>query len=265
MSSVKSGRAYSRPGNVYNFKQQLAVEAETQQYMDLLFMPHSVVDMTQDKREQKNGNDFFLYPLNDTDPTPIRVENKFETKTSGNFALELVSYDRPKLAPGWMFTSKCATLMSWFPTGEVCVWQMSELRKWCYELIEELNSTTTMNPSYLSWNVLPKLEDALIAMPNSRVIDLGYELGFQNKSDKASLITAKTKELRMCTVQELVAHLQSMPRESRPKPVQEAQVHRCMQLIEKRNFMRRNKSHLAMIDSLPKAFGLQGSGVHAHA
>lgn len=259
MALATNGRASPCSSAVYNFKQQLAVEAENQQYMELLFMPHTVVDMTQDKREQKNGNDFFLYPCGDTDSTPIRVENKFEAKVTGNFVLEFVSYDRPKLAPGWVFTSRCSTLLSWFPTGEVCVWQMSELRKWAFERIRRYSSTTTLNPSYLTWNLLPKIEDALRELPNSRVLDLRYELGFENKTKRKNLISAELKELRGCTVEELILHLQRFPRESKPAAARDDHLVRCMQILEERNFMRNHPRHLSMIDKLPADYQLQGS------
>lgn len=257
MASLNSGRALPRHHTPYDFKQQLAEEAKNQHYVDLLFMPHTVVDMSKDKVEQKNGNDFFLYPENDTESAPIRCENKFENKTTGNFVVEFISYDRPRIAPGWVFTSKCASLMSWFPTGEVCVWQMAELREWAFEHINRFNGTTARNRKYLTWNLCAPIEIALKELPSSRVLDLRYELGFVNTSDARNIISAKLKEQRQCTAKELVEHLRNLPRESTPCAVDRARLIDSMQIIEKKNLMQ--NFHVDMIDELPLEYGLRGS------
>ena len=238
----------------HSFDERLKDEAACEPKVELLFYPHRVEDVSKVKTEQKNGNDFFLHPyLPHQDSLYIRAENKFETFATGRIALELVSVDRPTIKPGWMFTSRTAWLLSWFPTGDVLALPMQALRELLLENPARNQATTALNRSYLSWSALEDINWLVTQLPDARVLDLRYELG--ETCEKASMIRGAARK-QICTADELVELMARRPNESRPEAVSEERLVQYMQQLAPKNRMRTNESHARMISRLPKNWNL---------
>lgn len=248
-SAVASGYKHKSTDH-HPFDAYVAQEALDAVRTHLLFAPHILDDVSHVKTEQKNGNDFLLRLLSDEQgAAPIRIENKFEQYCTGNVTFEYVSCDRPRIAPGWVFTSKAGWLLSWFPTGEVLCWPMQELRE--YLLGSQLThvSTTALNKRYLSWSRLERISELLTKMPNARVLKLGYEIGETPEVSKSLVYGAARSKI--CTCTELIELMRKMPRESSPVPQPQEELVEHIRALSLRNLKRNTPSHRAYIEALP--------------
>jgi hypothetical protein len=253
LRSSANGSSFAR---FHPFAARLKDEAQDAPKVQLLLMPHQVRDVSADAVERKNGTDFFLTPaLAGHEDSLIRVESKFEKRATGRIALELVSVDRPRLTPGWMFTSRTAWLMSWFPSGDVVVLPMQELRDYLLHSPARHQATTAWNQGYLSWNSLEDINWLVARLSDARVLDLRFELGGQYAEPSMLRGAALTKR---CTADELVQLMASRPHESQPVVPSEAELVRVMQALKPRNRMRSEATHIQLIAQLPGAWGLGG-------
>lgn len=250
------GTAYQRTAAGYHpFDAYVAQEAVDAPRTHLLFAPHILRDVTHTKEEQKNGNDFLLRLLSDEpDSEFIRIENKFEQYASGNVALELVSVDRPRLVPGWMFTSKAAWLLSWFPTGEVCCWPMQELREYVLSTAEPSLGTTALNRKYLSWSMLAKIDHLVATLPSARVLDLAQEIGEEPKNSKRLVYSGRALS-KKCSSTEFLKLANSMPRASTPHAPSHDEIVKVMQSLNAVNLKRNDPRHRAFLNALPQEWG----------
>jgi len=239
---------------LHAFQDRLADEATCEPKVELLFYPHHVQDVSKVKTEQKNGNDFFLYPNLPKRPGMyVRAENKFEKYATGRIALELVSVDRPTLKPGWMFTSKTAWLLSWFPSGDVVALPMQALRELLLANPARHQATTARNPGYLSWSALEDINWLLTQLDDARVLDLRYELG--ETCEKSSMLRGSARD-KLCKADELVELMMQRPQESTPFDVSQAQLVEFMRELAPKNRLRTDAAHARMIAKLPSSWAL---------
>lgn len=248
--------AYKRAsGGFHPFSSYVKQEAEDALRMNLLFAPHVLEDVSHTKAEQKNGTDFFLRLLGEPESAGfIRLENKFEQYTSGNATFEFVSYDRPRLAPGWIFTSKAAWVLSWFRTGEICCWPMQELREFCINNAGSSMATTALNRTYLSWNKLERINSLLLALENARVLDLRHEIG-QESTGKPNLVKGGARQ-KCCTVNEFLRLASTCARESTPYVPSDAELQSHMRQLAGLNLKRNDSKHQQFIEKLPAEWGI---------
>lgn len=235
----------------HGFHARLADEAASEDLPDLVFTPHRLEDVSKDKVEQKNGNDFLLHLRNadGSHAAPLRCENKFESYASGRLALEWVSVDRPNLTPGWMVTSKTAWLLSWFQkSGDMVALPMDELRALVLPNPGRNKSTTALNPRYLSWSTLEDINYLLTHLPNARALDLRYELGAT--PEKPSMLKG-ARLLKRCTSDELTSHMRGMPAQSMPLELTDAQLVAILRALAPVNMKKDEVQHQARIRALP--------------
>lgn len=238
----------------HSFDARLQDEAACEPKVELLFFPHRVHDVSKIRTEQKNGNDFFLYPDATLQPARyVRAENKFETYATGRIALELVSVDRPTLKAGWMLTSRTAWLLSWFPSGDVVALPMQALRELLLTNPARHQATTAWNRGYLSWSALEDINWLIERLDDARVLDLRYELGEQ--CGENSMIRGAALEKR-CTADDLVTLMAARPFESTPAELTEADLVEYMRQLAPKNRKRNEATHARMIAGLPSAWGL---------
>lgn len=238
----------------HSFDARLQDEAACEPKVELLFFPHRVHDVSKIRTEQKNGNDFFLYPSSpEQSELCIRAENKFETRATGRIALELISVDRPTLKAGWMLTSRTAWLLSWFPSGDVVALPMQALRELLLANPARHQATTAWNRGYLSWSALEDINWLVERLDDARVLDLRYELG--ERCEQNSMIRGAAREKR-CTTDELVALMSARPLESTPLNLAPKDLVDYMRQLAPKNRMRADATHARMIAGLPDAWGL---------
>jgi hypothetical protein len=253
-TATAAATATSAASRLHPFQARLDDEASCEPKVELLFYPHHVQDVSKVKTEQKNGNDFFLYPnLPKHQGMYVRAENKFEKYATGRIALELVSVDRPTLKPGWMFTSKTAWLLSWFPSGDVVALPMQALRELLLSNPARHQATTARNPSYLSWSALEDINWLVMQLDDARVLDLRYELG--ENCEKSSMIRGSARDKR-CKADELVELMTQRAQESTPADVSSEQLVEYMRELAPKNRLRTDEAHARMIARLPKSWGL---------
>lgn len=236
-----------RASTSYSMKSQLAVEARHKQRVLDLFGADRVHDISSDKSERKSGTDFFLHLLNSDGSAcaPIRCENKFEQLCSGRQVFEMVSVGRPALVPGWMFTSRAAWLLSWFPSGEVIALPMSQARELIFSNPLRNKATTTGNPRYLTWNVLEDVNHVVRTVKDARVLDLSDELGLS--FDEQAMLYGPSLHKR-CSVQELMDLMRMHPAESTPLATRPEDLKVLCQQLAGINLCRR--SHAGMLNGL---------------
>ena len=233
-----------------DFNEQLAVEAKNEGMATLLFAPNRLLDVSKVKAEQKNGTDFMLEPLNSDGSfgAEIRCENKFETYSGGRLTLEAVSVDY-NLTPGWMFTSKTAWLLSWFPkSGDLIALPMDALRDLVMPNWARHQSTTAYNRNYLSWSALEDINYLLSSLENARALDLRYEIGAT--PDEPTQVKGAGRE-KLCTAEELTALMRTQPRESTPRPVTRDELVAVMRKLAPVNRKGKQADHAARIKALP--------------
>lgn len=132
----------------------------------------NVVDVSGDGTYQKKGCDYLLRVSGEKS---VKLEAKFENQRSGNAALELISVDRPRLTPGWMFTSETAFLLSVFtPSRDVFVTHMDSLRLWLrrhykqYSVASKINKhRVTGEMIYVSYSLIPPMSVLLREVPHT--------------------------------------------------------------------------------------------------
>lgn len=238
----------------HDFNERLKDEAAGEPKVTLVFHPHRVQDVSKVREEQKNGNDFFLHPaLPGCEELFVRVENKFETGATGRVALELVSVDRPMLKAGWMFTSRAAWLLSWFPSGDVLALPMQALRELLLANPARHQATTAWNRGYLSWSALEDINWLLTTLDDARVLDLRYELG--EVCERPSMVRGDALAKR-CTAEALVELMAARPTQSQPVDVDAAGLVEVMRELAPKNRKRLEQTHARMISGLPRSWNL---------
>lgn len=237
-------------GGLHLFNESLEKEAARADQAELLFAPDRVEDVSKVKTEQKNGNDFFLHLVDaQGQPLKIRCENKFEGHTSGRVALEWVSLDRPALVAGWMATSKAAWLFSWYHlSGDVLAMPLQDARDLVSKNPFRHSATTALNKNYLSWNTLESLDYLLASIPDARVLDLRYELGF--KPERASMVKGASLKKR-CTVEELKVLMARRHQDSVPLSLGTSQLQDLVRGLQPLNRSRHLDTHAKRISALP--------------
>ncbi len=228
--------------------ERLAVEAENKSFVDLLFLGHRLEDISSDVQERKSGTDFLLFPRNHDDSKSlvgIRCENKFEQMATGRQLFEIASLDRPTLVPGWMFTSRAAWLLSWYPSAELVALPMDDARKLVLANPARNRTTTARNPAYLTWSALEDINYVVQNAPNARVIDLAYELG-REATEPKMLRGASLK--KRCTSEELVALMRTLPAESTPVATTSEHLKQLLRTMAPKNF--KSGEHADMLERL---------------
>lgn len=215
--------------------------------------PHRILDVSADAAEQKNGTDFFLLPdLPGQEATRIRVESKFETRATGRVALELVSVDRPTLKAGWVFTSRAAWLMSWFPSGDIVVLPMQALREHLLQHPARHQTTTAWNRNYLSWSALEDINWLVSHLEDARVLSTHFELG--EPAQRSMLVGAS--RAKRCTAEDLVALMATRPDASTPMIPDAHALVDLMRTMQPHNRMRQDPTHQKMVSLLPASWRL---------
>ena len=169
------------PAPTYDFDSSLKNEAEHAGKTYMLLLSENLTDISHQKSERKSGTDFLLQLSHGA----VRLENKFERHASGRVTLELLSVDRPTMAPGWMWSSRAAWLFSWFiPSAEMVAWPLDELRKVFFANPLRHKATTAYNQNkkfggnpYMSWSALEDIHWLLPRVPGACHVDLHEELG----------------------------------------------------------------------------------------
>jgi hypothetical protein len=251
MAAAQATSRYPRSANQpYLMHERLALEETQKGWVDLLFMPHAVNDISSSVKERKSGTDFLLSPLasDGSHGAAIRCENKFEQYATGRQLLEFVSVDRGNMTPGWMFTSTTAWLLSWYPTSELVALPMDEARKLVLKNPSRHQTTTAKNPRYLSWSALEDINYMVANVENARVLDLSYELGKPSVGGKGPMLRGAALDKR-CTVEELVALMATLPTESTPVPVSKEELIEIMRGMAPKNYKRLD--HADMLKALP--------------
>lgn len=229
---------------------KLGFEDQNKHRVPLLFLRHQVQDISAEKSHRKTGTDFFLSLLDEHGRAgpAIRCENKFERYASGRQTFELVSVDRSRdgIVPGWLYTSRAAWLLSWFPSGELLVLQMDEARELVFQNPVRNVATSANNPRYLSWNSLQDMEWMTLNAQSARWVDLRKELG---ESHPRNPRLSRAVRHKSATVPELVEHLRSGPTESTPRVVSQEQLMQDIVLLATKDL--KGAAHAAMRDSLP--------------
>lgn len=225
--------------NYYSMDKQLEEEEQKKPLLQLLFMGFKIEDISSSLAERKSGTDFLLYPPNDDGSfgVAVRGENKFEKYLTGRLTLEIVSVDRPtyRNAPvvaGWLITSRAGWLLSFFPTGELVVLRMEEVRALVMPNLTRNVTTTAKNKNYLSWSVLEDVNYLLTNLPSARWLDLSFETG--QTFAKKKLISGKALQ-RRCSVEELVEHMRQLPPTSEPLTISQEQLKDFMRQMAPKN------------------------------
>lgn len=232
---------------VYGMNAQLALESEHKALVELLFLGHGVEDISSSKEERKSGTDFWLKPASCREGLRgFRCENKFEQLASGRQNLEMVSVDRPRLVPGWMFTSRAAWLLSWYPSGELVAAPMSDLRALMLDAPAKFRTTTTKNKRYLTWNALYDLNFVVRSVSRARVVDLAFELGLE--PTKPQQLKGLSSDKR-CDADGLAELIAAGERESTPVPVTDERLQELMREMVPGNF--RQREHADWLAQLP--------------
>lgn len=228
----------------FDFKAMLAVERQYKGFVHLLFNRYDLRDVSDLPEERHMGSDFVLHP-HGLDQEGWWADNKFEQRATGRLALELASTDRPWPKEGWLYTSRAGWLFSWFPSAELVVMPMSEARRYAFADLSRHYATSAWNRDYLSWNLLPDVNDIVCRVENARVLDLRQELNLQPV--RRAMLRDAAREKR-CTVEELVALMRSGPRQSEPVPVSGAELRDVVRSLAARDLMREHNA--AMRDTL---------------
>lgn len=230
---------------VYGMNGQLALEDEHKALVDLLFLGCTVRDISSSKDDRKSGTDFWLRPPG-CEHDGFRCENKFEQLASGRQNLEIVSVDRPRLVPGWMFTSRTAWLLSWYPSAELVAVPMADVRALMLDDPARFKTTTTANRTYLTWNALYDLKFVVSSLARARVLDLEYELGL--KPGKPRMLRGVAPQ-KHCVAEDLVELIAAGETESTPVPVTDERLQELMRTMAPKNF--RATEHAQRIAQLP--------------
>lgn len=232
----------------YTMAERLLCEKQHKPLVEVLFAGYAFSDISESVRERKSGTDFLL-SLEQGAGLPhkeIRCENKFEQYVSKRITLEWVSVDRPKLVPGWMVTSQAAWLLSWFPSGEVLVLPMDELRTLVLPAPDRYCATTTANNRYLSWNTLEDVNYVVRELDNARVLDLKAELGLTFSA--APMLSPALRSKRV-SVPDLVEHMARLPGSSQPLALAQDQLESIARKLAPLDF--RRAMHRTRLDALP--------------
>lgn len=218
----------------FDFKAMLEVERQYKGFVHLLFTRYGMRDVSDERAERHMGSDFVLHP-HGLDKLGWWADNKFEQRATGRLALELVSVDRPWLKAGWLYTSRAGWLFSWFPSAELVVMPLSEARRYAFADLSRHHATSAWNRDYLSWNLLPDVNDIVRRIECARVLDLQQELNLQPVCE--AMLRGAAREKR-CTVEELVALMSAGPRQSEPVPVSAAELRDIVCSLASRDLMR---------------------------
>lgn len=225
--------AFKDPAN-YGMGERLAQEAKQKSDVLMLFTPHRVADVSSELSVRKLGMDFFLHPrLPGGEREPIRCENKFEQKATGRAVYELISVDRPRITPGWIYTSTTAWVNSWFPSGEMLAVHMDEIRPLVLPRPGMFKSTTAPNATYMSWSALVDVNVVLDRCPSARVVDLSHDLG--DIYAERPMVHGRHKN-RICTSEELVELMVTLPPQSTPVPVTQEELVAVVKAMLPNNF-----------------------------
>ncbi len=240
--------AQRRTAYPYSMKGQLAIEARHKQQVLDLFGTDRVLDISGEKTERKSGTDFLLQLLNSDGSAraPIRCENKFEQRCTGRQVFEVVSVDRPCVVPGWMFTSRAAWLLSWFPSGELIALPMDQARELVFSNPLRHKATTAANARYLTWSVLEDVDYVVRNIKDARVLDLSDELGLD--FEESGMLCGASLH-KQCTVQELMDLMRTHPAESTPLAATADELMELCRKLTGLNLCKR--SHAGMLNGLP--------------
>lgn len=156
---------------VHGFHAQLSVEEKWLRQVPSLLPGCSLKDVSKAKKFQPLGVDCLAYG---TRELPTGIEFKFDTYSSGNFALEWVSQDRPSSdrAPawtnGWMATCQAGWLIYAFVnSGDLFILDMTALRAWLSKNYAQFPSTSVANKRYFSYCSLVPIETLCQQLPKS--------------------------------------------------------------------------------------------------
>jgi hypothetical protein len=225
---------------------QLAIEDQHKSLVDLLFIGHGIEDISSHVADRKSGTDFWLRPEGyDCADKGWRCENKFEQKATGRQLFEITSLDRPKLVPGWMFTSRTAWLLSWYPSSEVVALPMDDARQLILRNPSRHRTTTARNRTYLSWSALEDINHVVRSLDRARVLDLQWEIG--RRPTESRMLTGASLDKR-CTANELVQLMTSTAKESTPVAISDADLIALMREMAPKNFKR--SEHADMLERL---------------
>lgn len=229
---------------------KLGFEAQNKHRVPLLFLGNQVRDISSDKAHRKDGTDFLLAEvgINGWRGREVWCENKFERYASGRQTFELVSLDRSRdgIVPGWMYTSRAAWLLSWFPSGELVALRMDEARHLVFANPARNVSTSANNGRYMSWSSLQALEWVVLTAESARWVDLRKELG--ERHERRPMLSRAVRH-KAVNAWGLAEHLLGGPTESTPIPVSQDQL--MQDVITLAPLDLKASAHAAMREGLP--------------
>lgn len=233
----------------HSMQETLAFERESLSKVNALFKGLRFEDISADKALRSTGTDTLLY-LNPAEPNkPIFIEHKFERYATGRMVLEYCSVDRgAMMKAGWFLTSQAAWLFSWFPSGELIVCNMAQLRALALSNPARHYATTTFNErsNYMSWNALEDINYILWHVEHAYVLDLKSEIGEHPTHPSMVSGVARSKVISL----EQLKHLMLLhPYRTQSLNPTEEHVKAFCRLLAPKNF--KKTAHAPQINALP--------------